>query len=426
MKILLSLACVLLSGCFGTEGGNPPLTPDAGPSCGDAGPPPAPLSLCEPGTSLPDCACTAGERTELVTNGSAGQRAVLVGPTSTGGVVSVQQRVCVSGCTVDHSARLDVFRFDAAGAAVGDPIEVTTSAEYIELGAVLVGGDTLAIAWGDERDVEPGTSNIWFAQIDLETGAFLVEPHLVIPTRSSVFEVRLARGTDGYALVYNVTNTEIPSVAGDGVFFVRLDDAGSPIGEPTMVGANDLRTSQPFALALEPSGGRFALLRWHVDALLFTSISEDGTAAAPVTLALGRGARQGRPFLRASGQAYVAGWSDGRGVRVAHVALDGTITSEVFDVADGELDGLLVEESGSIALAWIPLAPCALHALDARQLVLTRLGTDGVRAHRDVLLHEGSSPYGADLVELADGLRASFMTFGPSRSWLIPACVPVP
>jgi hypothetical protein len=414
-------------GCFGTEGGNP-LDVDAGPGlpdgfvpCGEDGGTAA-AALCDrAGEPSSECECVAGEPTALaVAPGGYGQRTSLIGPTASGGFVALHQRPCVEACPDALSWPLEVHRFTAEGEREGDAITITESAAWIEQGAAIVDGTTLVVAFADERATPAsGSSDLWFAHLDLTSGAWIVAPRLALATGSPLSQVRLAHGGGGYGVAYAVGGAHEP-----GAFFVRLDESGAPAAGPTRVAD---REASP-QLALAPRGEGFALARWAGDALLFVPLTADGAEAeAPVSLASASGGWQGGPVLVPRGSGYWIGFSHLGGMRAARLDASGGVEGAVIELERGTILDLL-EEEGALAIAWTPLSGCLVPGAPPSEelLLVSRLGA-GERLQPDIVLHRGAARIGGSLTTTASGLRAAYSTTGPGEStaWIAPACAPV-
>lgn len=425
IRWLVAGTAIISSGCFGTEGGNPldvdggPGLPDGWIACGDGGA--ASAALCDRASERPaECSCVAGEPAPLaLAPRGYGQRTALLGPTASGGFVALHQRPCVDACPDALRWTLEVHRFAADGERDGDAITVTASAAWIEHGAAIVDGTTLVLAFADERaSPATGSSDLWFARLDLATGAWIVAPRVALAASAPLSQVRLARGGGGFGVVYAVAGEREP-----GAFFVRLDESGALVAGPSRVAG--MHDSPPVALA--PRGDGFALARWSGDALLFVALTADGAeATAPVTLASASGGWQRGPVLVPSGSGFWIGFSHLPGVRVARIDASGAIEGAVIELETGTLHDL-IEDDDAIALVWSPSSAC--HGVGASPgeelLLLSRLGA-GQRLHPDVLLHRGGERFGGSITATASGPWAAYATHGPreSTAWIAPACVP--
>ncbi len=418
---LAILTCAAsLAGCFGTEGGNPIDPADASvPTCTDGGVPSAPETVCEPGSTLAECTCSIGEPTALQMETRGSIR--LVGLLPSGDFVAVHER---EGASV-----LEVYRFDAAGEAVGDPIEVTHSFGHSVTDAHLT-GSTLAIAWADDRSGSDGVSDVWFGLLDVEAGTWTIAPRQAIVVGTPVRGVHVARGAAGFGVVYHsVPDFGSPS-QDEATMYARLDDSGALVGAPVRIGS---REAQPEAWesALAPRGEGSASVHTTADAMLFYALEADGTVGAPTTLDLRRGRWSWPANVRMlpSGSGYVIGWSDETGLRVARTDSSGVRSEPIVDLATGDLADMVLESDGTLAIVWTPIVACHFPiASSPDRLMLSRIDGAGARLHPDVVVRqtENGDTYGASIVATDEGLRMAYFDLAsrdPSAS-IVSACAP--
>jgi len=423
------LSSLLAAGCFGTEGGNP-LDPDAGYSTPDGSPctedAAAAAPVCDRAGTLPaECTCAAEAPVPLATAPRGyGMGSSLIGPTASGGFVALHGLPCTDDCVGESNTyTLSVHRFDAAGHPAGAPIELTRSAgpwQGVPVdGAALADGETLAVVFGDTRGLAPRTADLWFAKIDLASGAWIVEPRLAFEAQRPLLRVHLARTAGGFGVVY----TDEHGGADPGAYFLRLDDGGSVAAGPVRLTA----PRDPMQVSLAPRGDGFALGRMSGTSALFVALTADGAEAAPpVTIGTTSGSWLFGPILRPSGSGYVAGWSDAAGAYLTRLDASGAATSSPTVIPRALLIDVVVEVSGVVATSWSP-RPCQGAAVG--DVFLTRIDASGAPLHPDVIVHHDhmGSQTGGVLVDTADGLRASVTTTltDQSTTWIVPACAPL-
>lgn len=421
-------------GCSGTEGGNPLDGRDAGPGPTDAatcstsdatsfdGDPLLPERLCERGVDTSEaCACFVGEAAAFseIAEGH-GQRTALLGPTSSSGFVAIHHRICVDDCSDTRRATLEVHRFDAAGTRTGAPIEVTRSSAWVEQGAVLA-GDTLTLVFADERAGPSGESSLYFARLDLASGAWIEEPRVVLADAGAVTGVELASAAAGYGVVMSRTAPSSDSRAG--AFFFALSADGARVGDLVRVAGSERAYSG--ARALVPRGDGFWLGRWTAGSVVLVPLNAEGEEGSEVEIANVTG-ESVRLSMSPSGAGNLVAWSDATGLRFARTNAEGARVGEPIEVADGSLRAMVERSDGHVALLWIARRrECGGAFVDGQEWIVTTFDPSGARVH-DVLVHRGTGmSFGGGLVEVSDGLRASITTYGPERStaWTMPTCV---
>lgn len=449
LRCAVVFALVIAVGCDGTEAGNP-IDPrdaggdggggsdggagedagditDAGPG-GDAGgdgglpctdPDAGVIDACEHGDVAAECTCTPGTASPLATQATGnGGWAELVGPTSSGGLVAIHAAICESGCTELEMATLRAHRLDATGAPAGDPIELTRSFGWLPFGAVLE-GDVLAVLWGDERAGPDGISNLWFARVDVSTGAWLTEPRLVLMPSPTLFSAALARAASGYAIAYAVSPTDAMPTGERAVKLATIDDAGAIVGAPVDVAVLATDLGPPVTLARRADG--FATVIMHESAIRYYALDASGAVIAEVSLADTPGARGIRTAIATAASGHVVGWTIlGEGTSVAKLDDTGTITLPATRVASGSLGDVLERSDGTIAVAWLD-EPCFVTS--AAYVAL--LSSSAAPTQPPILLAQDSHLRSyVSLVETPTGLRAAYGTWGPDASteWIVESC----
>jgi hypothetical protein len=423
--------------CSGTEGGNPLDGHDAGPGPSDAatcsasdatsfdGDPVLPELVCERGEDTSEaCTCFVGEAAAFSEIGEGGgQHTALLGPTSSGGFAAVHQRVCIEDCSDDARATLEVHRFDAAGAPVGAPIEVSRSSAWVQQGAVLE-GDALTLVFADERDGESAPPSLYFARLDLASGSWIEEPRVVLVDAAdpgAVMGVELASTGTGYGVV--MSRTAPPSAAGAGAFFFALNEDGARVGDVVRVAGAEREYSGTRALVRRGDGFWFG--RWTAGSLVLVPLTAEGEEGAAVEIASAT-AEPIQLIVRPSAEGNLVVWSDATGLRFVRTNAEGAPIGEPVEVADGTLRAMVEQRDGHVALLWLARRhACGGAFVDGQEWIVTRFDRSGARVD-DVLVHRGTgNSFGGDLVETRGGLRASIATYGPERStaWTMPTCV---
>lgn len=451
MRCTALLLAIGLCACLGTEGGNPgdPMDGgsrdgggyrdsgpsadsgpwrDAGPGSKDAGVHDAGCGvtgaapICDPTATA--CACAVGPAREVATGPAGdGHRLVLRGPTSAGGLVALHETLCAAGCSDTARHDLRVHRFDGSGAEIGSAIEVTRSALWPSFGAVLE-GDVLAIAWPDERAGPSGIADVWFARLDVATGAWLTAPRRVLTPELPLFEVTMVRGASDWAIVWSAGPTDPPIDPGGidagprpapGLWLVRAGDDGVPIGTPRRL---DVPPDGTTIGALARQGDGYAMLGSREGALRFDALNADGSSAgAPVPIATYPASS---PHLRPlPGGGLLAAWSDGTTGHLARLDASGAPMRD-DPVVVGSIDDLVLDPDGSVWALWTPLDPCRLRPAEA---VLAHFGAGATRLHDDLLLARGDLQSSRSLARTATALHAALTYWTPtSAAVIVPAC----
>jgi hypothetical protein len=232
----------------------------------------------------------------------------------------------------------------------------------------------------------------------------------------------------GFGVVYAAGDGGFPLDAES--FFARLDDSGALIAAPAPVGSEGSGFTD--RIANTSHGDGYALARWDGDAVVFHTLGADGSVSAPVPIAENLGDDpHGHVRMHASAAGYAVAWTDAMGLRLARTDANGTLDGAIVDLGPSDLDDMIVEDDGTIALVWTSRLSCWLRN---GQLMLTRV-EGGERVHPDVVvdrepagsgLNEASlawTPSGL-LVVYTDIIVNSEESTSQYRLWMVSACAP--
>lgn len=421
---LIFVLSIVLVGCDGTEGGNPNRTDggptggacvpggDAGPS-GDGGVAVVPIASCDPdGTGADACACAAQAPSELATAAERILDVTLHGPTPSGRVAAVIAQPCFGGlcpaAAVDVPIR--VHRFGADGAAIGGPIEVPGHL-YARPRAAL-DGHQLALAWTNVGGLDvPG--ELRFAVLDVETGAWALEPRTITIDRPSMATpVAVIRRGEGWASVW--TGFRSDGIADLGVSYLVPIAADGTTSESIQLPAE-----QPH---LAPHSDGHALVYAHEAIIAFRTIRADGTVSDAVTVAEGH---EAIAFVPRPG-GYRVAYGSPSGLRVVDLDSAGGVAGAPWQLASlGVARAVSLASDGSTWVLWQQPIGCR-DGRTSTELLLAHLGADGTRLGTDIAFSRNSSS--GDAVALVTGARGPIVastTFEPtSRVVLRAMCVP--
>ena len=417
-----STVLLLLGGCVGTEGGNPPFDPnDSGPPtsdaaapsdaggefdagggfdagtgfdaghrdsgipgqdaggdggfmCGDAGAPPPSCT----DTASPDCDCISGPPTvglqELAGTGQA-PRHLVPRADSDDGFVMVHRRACTEGC--DGTGELALVEVDADLEVTGT---TSISTSLLTHAAAVTVGDDIAVAWADDRDAATALYVVQHGRTDLSVSR--AAESFVTPGGALSDLALASNGTTLAALYVEPTELARPDRQ-QAIRFVRLDGS-----EPVSV----LEDTHVVDVDIAPFQEGWAVVFADEIQVRLQLLNADGSSVS--TSDLGTPGFVREVHIAALGDGLVAGWG-GQRVELRIIDNSATVTEEVA-LGPGTLEALASDGTNVIA-AWRD-QPFCVEGASAR---FSRLDDSGTRLARDVVF--GPATFGMAMAVGEDG-----------------------